>query len=171
MDYYLELINRNRRKGILIDTQPLLLFFVGTYDINLLHRFKHTLRYLKEDYELLILILNKFGKIVITPNILTEVSNLLAQMPWGITQEHGLRISALVKNFQEKFTPSANLISHKHFYKFGLTDLATLDNAKGKYLVLTDDLSLFGYLQNCGVDVINFTQIRTMDWFPEVLRS
>ncbi|MCK4430435.1 MAG: hypothetical protein KAW19_03940 [Candidatus Aminicenantes bacterium] len=171
MDYYLELINRNRRKGILIDTQPLLLLFVGNYNINLLRGFKRTASYSKYDYDLLTRILDKFKKIVITPNILTEVSNFLGQLSGGITQEHGLWISALVKDFQEKFTPSANLISHKHFYKFGLTDLATLDNAKGKYLVLTDDFPLFGYLQNCGVDVINFTQIRTMDWFPEVLRS
>lgn len=163
MNYYLELINRNRRKGILIDTKPLLLLFVGTYDINLLHRFKRTSSYSKHDYDLLTWILDKFKKIVITPNILTEVSNFLGQLPGGITQKHCLLISEYVKDFQEKFTPSANLISHKHFYKFGLTDLATLDNAKGKYLVLIDELPLFGYLQNCGVDVINFTEIRTMD--------
>jgi len=48
--------------------------------------------------------------------------------------------------------------------KFGLTDSGIVHLVKDQYLVLTDDLNLVRYLQNQGVDVINFNHIRPLAW-------
>ena len=48
----------------------------------------------------------------------------------------------------------------------GLAELGSgiAELVKGNYLVLTDDLSLFGYLQNRGIDAINFNHLRPLAW-------
>ena len=64
------------------------------------------------------------------------------------------------------YSSSASLATAPLFKKFGLTDSGIADLVKGKDLVLTDDLSLFGYLQNLGIDAINFNHIRSLAWTP-----
>lgn len=154
---------RNLQRGVLIDTEPLLLFFVGACDKNRIKTSKCTKKFTVDDYDLLIRFTSKFRRIVTTPNILTEASNLLGREPDKLKRDFHILFSYYVRGFEERFTPSKKIVIHKHFSKFGLTDLATLDNAKGRYLVLTVDLALFGYLQNMGVDVINFNHLRTLN--------
>jgi len=50
------------------------------------------------------------------------------------------------------------------FSKFGLTDCGIVNVAKDNYLVLTDDLKLASYLQNIGIDTLNFNNIRVYGW-------
>ncbi len=47
------------------------------------------------------------------------------------------------------------------FPKFGLTDTGIVHSARGRFLVLTDDFRLAGYLQRQGIDVVNFNYLRT----------
>ena len=163
MNYFSYLIIRNLQRGVLIDTEPLLLFFVGACDKNRIQTSKCTKAFTVEDYDLLIQFMSNFKRIVTTPNILTEASNLLGYESDKIKRDFYTLFSSYVRGFEERFTPSKKIVIHEHFSKFGLTDLATLDNAKGRYLVLTVDLPLFGYLQNMGVDVINFNHLRTQN--------
>ena len=76
MDYFNEIFSNYRNKGILIDSNLLLLYFIGKYNKTLIQRFKRTQKYVTEDYELLTAVIKDFTKIITTPNILTEVSNL-----------------------------------------------------------------------------------------------
>jgi hypothetical protein len=70
------LVVRYARKGILIDTNILLLYFLGSFDQDLIPSFKRTVQFTVEDYNTLLLLLQMFDRLVTTPNILTEVSNL-----------------------------------------------------------------------------------------------
>lgn len=74
------LFSRYRQKGILIDTNILLLYFVGTVNRERISRFNRTQQFLPEDYELLLQIIAYFQKVVTTPNILTEVNSLANQI-------------------------------------------------------------------------------------------
>jgi hypothetical protein len=51
-----------RQKGILIDTNILLLYFVGTVNRERISRFNRTQQFIPEDYDLLLQILNYFQK-------------------------------------------------------------------------------------------------------------
>ncbi len=75
-----ELLSQYSPKGLLVDTNILLLYFVGQTNQERIQKFKRTQQFNLDDCELLVSILSKFSKIVTTPNILTEVSNLLNQL-------------------------------------------------------------------------------------------
>jgi hypothetical protein len=83
-----QLIVRYKQAGIMVDTNILLLYFVGAFDPNLIPRFKRTLQFAVEDHATLIRILRLFDKVVTTPNILTEVNRLSGQLGEAIRSQY-----------------------------------------------------------------------------------
>jgi uncharacterized protein YaiI (UPF0178 family) len=61
---------------------------------------------------------------------------------------------------EERFEPAKALTKSDAFVKFGLTDTAISVVAAKKFLVLTVDFPLAGYLKKKGVDAINFNNLR-----------
>jgi hypothetical protein len=160
--YILDLINRYRNKGILIDTNLLLLYLVGSYDLSWIEKFKPTKSHFeKRDYYLLVQFLQPFKIIVTTPNILTEVSNHSENK---LPPEYYSTFASWVSGSNEHYMQSKDICSHKHFQKFGLTDCGIATLAQNKYLVITVDFPFYGYLQGIGVDVINYNQLRPLGW-------
>lgn len=152
-----------RSKGLLIDSNVLLLFFVGLHDRTRIEKFKRTSQFTVEDFELLVAFIERFKEVVTTPSILTEVSNLLGQLPDKLRYSFYQRFANGLKDLHEHYSPSRDLGDDRGFAKFGLTDTAILQAASGKYLVLTDDFRLAQYLLAQNVDVINFNHLRTFD--------
>jgi hypothetical protein len=164
MEYVDELIRRYRSKGLLIDTSLLLLYFVGMYDEDRIPKFKRTMIFTASEFILLATIFKEFDKIITTPNILTEVSNLSGQLPSDLRILFFTDFANRLPILQEEYTPSASISSSTHFRSFGLTDAGIVETVRGNYLVLTADLELFGLLQNLGIDAINFNHIRPVAW-------
>jgi uncharacterized protein YaiI (UPF0178 family) len=102
--------------------------------------------------------------VVTTPNILTEVNSLSNQLPEEIKSAYYSKIATQITNLEEHYLASNKVCTLEHFKKFGLTDSGIIDSVKDKYLVLTDDFKLASYLQNVGIDAINFNHIRTSNW-------
>ena len=152
-----------RSKGLIIDSNLLLLFFVGLHDRTRIEKFKRTAQYTIEDFELLVAFVKPFKEVATTPSILTEVSNLLGQLPGKLKYSFYQHFANGLKNLHEHYSPSRDLGDERGFAKFGLTDTAILQAASGKYLVLTDDLDLAQYLEGLNIDVINFNHLRTFD--------
>ena len=155
---------RYRQAGIMVDTNILLLFFIGAFDQNLIPRFKRTRQFSVEDYATLISILGLFDRIATTPHILTEVSNLSGQLGEPARSEYFKKFSSDITLLEEENVASRDVAQMQEFVKFGLTDTGIIHLTKGKYLVLTDDFRLSQYLQSAGVDVVNFNHIRTTYW-------
>jgi len=153
-------ITAYKEKGLLIDTNLLLLFFVGLHDQQSIQRFKRTLQFTPDDFNCLAAIIQLFKQVVTTPSVLTEVSNLLGQLGEPIRFSVFQRFSLGIQRLQEDFTPSRELVQERCFPKFGLTDAGIVHSAKGKFLVLTDDFRLAGYLERQGIDVVNFNHLR-----------
>lgn len=164
MDYFNEIFSRYRNKGILIDSNLLLLYFIGKYNKTLIQRFKRTQKYVTEDYELLTAFIKDFTKIITTPNILTEVSNLSGNLENDVKTRYFFEFAEQLEVLDEFYTPSRDIGKLEHFKKYGLTDSGIVHLVKGKYLVLSDDLPLVNYLQSKGVDAINFNNLRTLNW-------
>jgi len=152
-----------RREGLLIDSNLLLLLFVGLRDRNRIQKFKRTAQFTIKDFERLAAFIGRFKEVVTTPSILTEVSNLLGQLPGSLKYSFYEHFAHAMKTMHEQYTPSQVLSNDKAFPKFGLTDTAILKAANGKYRVLTDDFRLAQYLIGQNIDVINFNQLRTFD--------
>lgn len=159
-----DLFSRYQQKGILIDTNILLLLFVGTVNRQRISQFNRTEKFTPEDYDLLQRILPYFQKIVTTPNILTEVNSLVNQLGEPERSQCLLIFSQVIPNLKENYIESRTIATNERFVKFGLTDCGILNLARDKYLVLTDDFKLANYLQSVGIDTINFNNIRTLGW-------
>ena len=64
------------RDGILVDTNLLVLFVVGTMNRNRIKGFKRTRQYTRSDYDLLVRVLAQFDARYTLAHVLAEVSNL-----------------------------------------------------------------------------------------------
>jgi hypothetical protein len=114
-----------------------------------------------QDFDCLIGVMQSFRQVVTTPSILTEVSNFLGQPPQGLRLSLLQRLSFGIQRLREDFTPSVELVRESCFPRFGLTDAGIVHSARGRFLVLTDDFRLAGYLQRHEIDVVNFNHLRT----------
>src|SRR5205807_8110288 len=108
--------------GLLVDTNLLLLYFVGMYDQERIPRFKRTLTFTIEEFVLLASIFDSFDKVITTPNILTEVSNLSSQLPTNLHTHFYGYFASLIPFLEEHYTASGTISASTHFSKFGLTD-------------------------------------------------
>ena len=164
MDYLKDLLSRYQNKGVLVDTNLLLVYFVGIYDPDRIKRFNRTAAFTVEDFVLLYQLLAYFSKVVTTPNILTEVNSLSNKLPDDLKPAFYPVFANRVAVLEELYVESKTASSHERFDRFGLTDSGIITLAQGAYLVLTDDFKLAGYLEKINVDVINFNHIRSINW-------
>lgn len=154
-----------RKKGAIVDTNILLLFIVGCYDARLALVFKRTKKYDSTDFKIIKEIIACFSKIIVLPNILTEISNLLGQ--FSEAQRQSI-LSALPSHFtvwEELYIPSFDASRWKYFPQFGLTDSAIALLAAKEYLVITDDGRFSALLQGLQIDVVNFNHMRSWPGF------
>jgi hypothetical protein len=152
------------RGTLFIDTNLLLVLIVGALDLDQIERFKRTRAYSREDYSLLVTYVGDFQRMLTTPNVLTEVSNLLGQLSEPLRRRALLALGALTGEFQEKYLPSIDLAIDPHFPLLGLSDTSIIHSAARTATVLTDDLQLYVRLAAAGMDVVNFNHIRSGSW-------
>src|ERR1035438_86249 len=69
-------LDSENRAGLLVDTNLLVLFAVGTVNRNVIETFKRTCQYTKADYDLLVRVLGNFERLYTVAHVLAEVSNL-----------------------------------------------------------------------------------------------
>src|SRR4051794_35937703 len=74
------IISKHARTGVVVDTNVLLLYLVGRFDRSRITTFKNTNQYVDDDFRLAEVLIGSFARIIVTPNILTEVSNLAGQL-------------------------------------------------------------------------------------------
>ncbi len=154
-----------RNRGTIIDSNLLLLYFVGSCDEDRISSFKRTKTYTKDDYSLLCRYIKGFKEVLTTPHILTEVSGFLNQLGNDLKPSFYKTFSEQVELFREGYRESSEISKSSSFIKYGLTDTGIIEGAmKNELLVLTDDFSLSGYLNSLKVDAINFNNIRMLGW-------
>lgn len=156
-----DLLQKHQNTGIVVDTNILLVYCVGILNPKRIQTFKRTNTFTEEDFSILDSFLKHFKKIVTTPNILTEVSNLAGQLTGRTKQQFFQSFAKRIGLLHEYPSPSAKVSSMQEFVKIGLADSAIIKVCREqRFLVLTDDLTLFGFLQKEEIDVINFNHIR-----------
>lgn len=154
-EYLLKILRKYRKKGILIDTNLLLLYIVGSLNPQLIPNFKRTSIYSIQDFQILSKVIEFCEVTVTTPHILTEVSNFI-----GKRIEIHRALGKYIAIGNEHFVESALLAKSELFVKFGLTDSGIFEGSKDGYLILTDDGPLAGIIKNKGADVISLDLLR-----------
>src|SRR6266404_343875 len=163
-EWVLELIERHRQLGVVVDTNVLLLYFIGRFDPEEIGRFKRTNTFVIEDFRLLEWLLSQFGQLLTTPNILTEVSNLSGQFSGLRRSGYFEQLRTEVSLLREEYLGSRDVVTGDAFVRFGLTDASIHLLSKGGHLVLTGEVPLYTFLQSQGVDCINFNHLRPLAW-------
>ncbi len=163
-DYVTQLIQKYRQAGILLDSNIMLLYVVGSASPLMITNFKRTYDrgFTEADFLTLVDLLNHFEKTVTTPNILTEVSNLLGQLPEYLRYEYFAVFANGITVLDEQYLASSTIGATPEFISFGLTDAGVIQLARNSYLLITEDFRLSQYAQSLGVDTLNFNHIRPL---------
>ena len=142
-------------KGILLDTNLLLLLVTGLRSPKKIQDFKRTQSFDNQDYEALRKLIGSSKKMFTTPNILTEASNLLSEdlMPF---------LGVLIDEFEECYVKSSQIVEEntKLFEKYGLSDAVIKQLSTENILVVTVDLPLYHFISSLNLPVLNFNHIR-----------
>jgi hypothetical protein len=159
MDNFQSTVNFLRSKIVILDCNVLLLLIVGIVDKKHIPKFKRTNVYSGQDYETLVELI-KHSKIVVTPNVLTEASNLLE----SYNNQYGdysifLGLRNFINSCDEKYFKSAELASQNSFLKLGLADISVVEVCKKGAIAITTDGKLFAFLSSSECGVINFNHV------------
>lgn len=145
---------------LLLDTNVLVLFAVGTVNRQRIGNFKRTRQYTISDFDLLIRTLGQWRSLYTVPHVLAEVSNLT-----DLGGAERLQVRHVLKEtiaiLTEIMMPSSEAALEPTFLTLGLVDASIAAVARQhQCAVLTDDLDLFLQLQRDGRTVYNFTHLR-----------
>ena len=149
--------------GYFIDTNLLVLLVVGSVGRDLIEKHRRLRAYSTDDYEILIDLLDRVQRVYVTPNTLTETSNLLAQHrePERSLFFDGLRF--IIHESEEVVVASAQASSNSTFNRLGLTDAALLEVVTPETPLVTVDLDLYLAANASGKEAaLNFTHLRNL---------
>lgn len=95
-----------------------------------------------------------------TPNILTEVCDYLGQFSAPTNEDILTRtFSSIMRGMEDKYTESSTIGQVPCFRHLGLADSSIVQSAKGRYLVLTEDVPLWEYLRKNQIATVNFAHL------------
>jgi hypothetical protein len=149
-----------RRKAVAIDANLLVLFIVGTTSAEYIAKHKRCAVFEQSDFELLVAVLFEAAEIILTPNTLTEASNLLRQIGEPARTEVCSVFQAYIRNATERHVESRRAAKRSEFIRLGLADAALLEIQEDDVVILTTDLDL--YLSACrnGRLALNFFHLK-----------
>lgn len=107
-------------------------------------------------------ILSAAARIVVTPHILAETSNLAR---YGIAEPARTHIYRVLKaliedHLEERHIEGKQVVARDEFPRIGLTDAAILGMATSSHMLLTADLDLYLAALNQGLKAEHFNHLR-----------
>ncbi|MBL0156761.1 MAG: hypothetical protein IPP47_06610 [Bryobacterales bacterium] len=154
----------DNRAGLLIDTNLLVLFVVGTVNPDRISNFKRTSRYTHSDFDLLCRVIGYFTPLYTLPHVMAEVSNL-TDMTGPERLMARLVLKAALETLQEPAVPSILACQNGYYQRLGLVDAAiAAASQEQRCAVLTDDLDLYVALAQQGTAVFNFAHLQAANW-------
>jgi hypothetical protein len=145
---------------VLIDTNVLILFIVGSTGRSIVAAHKRcNNQFSEEDFDLLLAVLGDAPELILLPNVVTEASNLLAQIanPYKDALLRTLKVAVLT--FREVYVASRTAVERAEFKFIRLTDCALLDTRDKSFHLLTVDLDLYLAFSRAGRPATNFRHV------------
>ena len=149
------------RSGLFIDANLLVLLIVGSVGRDLIAKHRRLQAYSDEDFDILIDVIDPVGRVFVTPNTLTEASNLLAQHGDPERSHFFDRLRFIIKESREIVVASVDAANNKAFGRLGLTDAALLEVVTKETPLITVDAGLYlAALEKDQDAAVNFTHLR-----------
>ena len=152
--------------GYFIDANLLVLLVVGSAGRDYIAKHRRLRRFSKEDFDLLLRLIGSAKgpkRVFVTPNTLTETSNLLGQHRDPERSLFFERLRFLIENSKEVVVASATAASNSAFNRLGLADAALFEAVTDETPLLTVDIELYLQVLAKGENAaINFAYIQDM---------
>ena len=149
--------------GLFIDANLLVLLVVGSVGQDLIAKHRRLRAFTAEDYKILVGLIGQVDRIFVTPNTLTETSNLLGLHGEPERARFFDRLRFFIQETEEVVVASIEASSDSAFSRLGLTDAALLQVATEETPLVTVDLDLYLAALQKGEDAaVNFTHLRNL---------
>lgn len=148
-------------RGYFIDANLLVLLVAGAVDRDIIARHGRLQDYTAGDYDLLFNLVHEADRLFVTPNTLTEASNLLSQH--GEPDRTLLRdaLRGVILDSEEVVVASADASAARAYLRHGLTDAVLLEAVSEETPLLTMDGDLYQEaLAGGGETAVNFEHVR-----------
>ena len=146
-------------RSVVLDANLLVLLVAGHTDKSLIERHKNLSAYDADGFDLLVETLAEYSQVVLTPNTLTEASNLLRQIGDPDRSRVTLMLGYLILQHEERYIVSKDAAVEKTFGRLGLTDAALLVVAREHSSLLSADNDLYLAASTEGIDAFNFAHL------------
>ncbi|WP_211923263.1 hypothetical protein [Duganella radicis] len=114
-----------------------------------------------EDYDTLLKIIENAAEVLVTPNILTETSNLAGYISEPARSEVLSVLRKLASSAPETYIPSEIACQRPEYLRLGLTDASIVEACSGDTTLITTDLSLYLATLASGANAINYHHLRS----------
>lgn len=151
----------SNQNSIIIDANLLVLLIIGLTDISYIAMHKRLGGYTKYDFLMLLEIIRDYQQIILTPNTLTEASNLVRHTTEPARSAIMQVFSCFIADHNEVYCESKGASKSELFIKLGLTDAMISDLALDqRNCLLTVDLKLYLMTLSRGGNAENFNHYR-----------
>ncbi len=147
-------------QAYVIDTGLLVLLAVGMVSRGHIGKHRNLRAYSEADYDFLCQLISKASRILVTPNTLTEASNLASQIGDPNRERIRSALRHIVNEAEEHYILSRAAAARKEFLWLGLTDAAFLELPDVDATLLTVDSRLHRDTLANGRRSINFNHLR-----------
>ena len=145
-------------RDVIIDTNIFILFLAGFINENRIKNYTRNSLYTKEDYYFLLNILSNYDRIITSPNILTEVDNILNRITGEDKYKYLVLVKTIYKQTLEKYIKTHIESQNWFFDSLGITDSAILMMAKESELLISGDSSLCDYAKSLNIKTFDFKE-------------
>ena len=150
-------------RRLAIDANLLVLLAVGQVSRLWIGKHRRLRSYSEADFDLLASVLRGFDRVLLTPNVSTETSNLI-----GYGVEEPLRsqfmaaLGLILRGSDESYRPSAEVSLTGEFMRLGLTDATWMIALDEQSVLLTDDGDLYRAAVHKGAKAFQFSEVRRL---------
>ena len=149
--------------GYFVDSNLLVLLVVGNVGRHLIRKHKRLQAFGSKDYEALLKLLNTVDQVFVTPNTLTETSNLLAQHREPDRSRFLDMLRHVIQTSREVVVAGVEASSNDAFTRLGLTDAALLEAVSASTPLITVDIDLYLAAWAQAPDTaVNFARLRNL---------
>ncbi len=153
-----------RTTGFFIDANLLVLLVVGSVGRDLIAKHRRLRSFVAEDFDRLRRLVGRVDRVFVTPNTLTETSNLLGQHRDPERARFFRRLRFIIEQSEEIVVASRTAAANNSFPRLGLTDAALLESITADTPLLTVDLGLYLAALDKGPNTaVNFTHLQRFD--------
>lgn len=148
------------RSKIILDANLSILLAVGLTRRDYIARHKRLTKYDATDLDILSDLIAQSGGVIVTPNVLTETSNLACQIPGPASTEIAATLAFLIGRAEERVVPSSRAVLRPEYLRLGLTDAVLLEALQAGTMLVTDDFPLYLAALKADLGALNFSHLR-----------